>query len=58
MFRENPMKYKVPAWKGKTFCCRICNFKQSAEPVVRYIDGKFKVVKLTFLERINEFLSK
>ncbi len=55
MFHNNKMKYKIPAWKGKMFCCRICIFKQSKDYVVRHREGKFKIVRLTFIERIKEF---
>ena len=55
MFHKDNMKYKIAAWKGRICCCRICVFKQAKDSVVRYRDGKFKIVKLTFVERIKEF---
>ncbi len=58
MFPNNRMKYKIAFWKGKTFCCRICIFNHSSVPVVRHIDGKFKIIKLNLLERIREFIRK
>lgn len=58
MFETDRMKYKIKAWEGKMCCCRICNLKASSNPVVRYRDGKFKIVKLTFQERVKEFFRK
>lgn len=51
-------RFTIPTDKGKNRVCRICNFKKSKYPVVRWLDNKFKVVQLTFKERIKEFFKR
>jgi len=58
MFRKDNMKYKIAAWKGKICTCRICSFKISKEPVVRYRNKKFIIVQLSLIERLKEFFRK
>ncbi len=55
MFHNNNMKYKIPAWKGKTFSCRVCIYRESRYRVVRFINGKFQILKLTPFQRFKEF---
>lgn len=58
MFPNNNMKYKIVAWRGKSCQCRICIFKHSRGPVVRYRDGKHRIVELSLTERLKEFFRK
>ena len=58
MFARTRMKYKVAFWRGKICVCRICSFKESEHRVVRHINGKFIIVKLSLTERLKEFFKR
>lgn len=54
MFKKDTRKFQLKIALGKVRNCKICNWKDSRETVVRYRDNKFQIVKLSFLERVKE----
>ena len=60
MFATDRRKFKLPVAMGKVRNCRICTHKESRNPVTRYDFeiSKFKIVTLTFKERLREFFRK
>jgi len=51
------VRFLIATDLGKVRCCRICTFKASKHPVVRWdaANKDFKIVKLTPKQRIKEF---
>ena len=58
MFKTDIRKYTISEAKKKVRKCRICTFKESKNEVVRYNGKKFEIKKLTFKQRLKEFISK
>ncbi len=59
MFKTDIRKYTIPEAKKKVRRCRICVDKESRkENVVRWIDNDFKIIKLSFKQRLKEFFAK
>lgn len=48
------VRFTIPTDMGRNRVCRICTFKNSKGMVVRWIDGKFRIVELTLKQRIKE----
>lgn len=56
MFTKNYGKYLLKLDFGKNRCCRLCEFRKSKNSlVVRRINGKFELKRLSFKERFLEF---
>ena len=59
MFKTDIRKYTIPEAKKKVRKCRLCVNKESRKgSVVRWIDTDFKIVTLTFKQRLKEFFAK
>ncbi len=59
MFKTDIRKYTIPEAKKKVRRCRLCVDKESRKgSVVRRIDTDFKIVTLTFKQRLKEFFAK
>jgi hypothetical protein len=50
----------IASVKGRTYVCRLCNFIESGKGGVcrQQTNGKYKVVKLTFKERLKELFGE
>lgn len=48
------VRFTIPTDKGRNRLCRVCTFNTSKGRIVRWIDGKFRIVELTLLQRIKE----
>lgn len=59
MFKTDIRKYTIPEAKKKVRRCRLCVDKESRRgSVVRWIDTDFKILTLTFKQRLKEFFAK
>ena len=60
MFRRHKQgAYQLKADKGRLITCRLCSAKRSwKEDVVRRINDKFEIVRLTKWEVVKEFFKK
>ncbi len=59
MFKKDNRKFKLAIALGKVRNCRVCIWKDSSngKKVVRWQDGKFNVVVLSFKQRLKELFS-
>ena len=58
MFKKDSRKYQLPIALGKVRKCKICSHIESGKgTVVRWDGSDFKVVKLTFKQRLKELIS-
>jgi hypothetical protein len=59
MYKTDRRKFKLKVALGKVRNCRICVHKESKESVTRYnfTINKFEIVKLTWKQRLKEFVS-
>ena len=60
MFKKDNRKFQLKIALGKVRNCRVCVWKDSSDnkAVVRWQDGRFNLVKLSFRERLKELFSK
>jgi hypothetical protein len=60
MFKKDSRKFQLPVALGTVRNCRVCFWKDSSNEnkVVRWQDGKFNLVQLTFKQRLKELFSK
>jgi hypothetical protein len=60
MFKKDIRKFQLPIALGRVRNCRVCIWKDSSDnnTVVRWQDGKFNLVQLTFKQRLKELFSK
>jgi hypothetical protein len=59
MFKTDIRKYTIAEAKKKVRRCRMCVDKESRKgSVVRWVDTDFKIVTLTFKQRLKEFFAK
>ena len=57
MFKKDSRKFQLKIALGRVRRCKICCHKESGKgPVVRWDGKEFKVVKLTFIQRLKEWL--
>jgi hypothetical protein len=56
MFKKDSRKFKLPTALGRVRNCKLCNWKDSKNTVVRWRDGQFILIKLTLKERLKELI--
>lgn len=54
MFKRDSRKFKLPIALGRVRNCKLCNWKESRNSVVRWNGNDFEIVKLTLKQRIKE----
>ena len=56
MFKKDSRKFQLPTALGRVRNCKLCNWKDSRDTVVRWRDNKFILIKLTLKERLRELI--
>lgn len=57
MFKKDSRKFQLAIALGRVRRCKICCHKESGKGTVVRWDGKeFKIVKLTLIQRLKEWL--